>query len=36
MTFYAGTLLAAIPVILLVISFGEKLMTNVNIGGIKG
>ena len=36
MTFYAGTLLAAIPVIALVIAFGEKLMTNVNIGGIKG
>lgn len=36
MTFYAGTLLAAIPVIVLVIAFGEKLMTNVNIGGIKG
>ncbi len=36
MTFYAGTLLASIPVIILVISFGEKLMTNVNIGGIKG
>jgi N-acetylglucosamine transport system permease protein len=36
MTFYAGTLLASIPVIILVICFGEKLMTNVNIGGIKG
>ena len=36
MTFYAGTLLASIPVIILVIAFGEKLMTNVNIGGIKG
>ena len=36
MTFYAGTLLASVPVIILVICFGEKLMTNVNIGGIKG
>ena len=36
MTFYAGTLLASIPVVILVICFGEKLMTNVNIGGIKG
>ena len=36
MTFYAGTLLASIPVIILVVAFGEKLMTNVNIGGIKG
>lgn len=36
MTFYAGTLLASIPAIILVICFGEKLMTNVNIGGIKG
>lgn len=36
MTFYAGTFLASIPVIILVICFGEKLMTNVNTGGIKG
>ena len=36
MTFYAGTLLASIPVIILVSVFGEKLMTNVNTGGIKG
>ena len=36
MTFYAGTLLASIPVIMLVAFFGEKLMTNVNSGGIKG
>lgn len=36
MTFYAGTFLAALPVIVLIVCFGEKLMTNVNVGGIKG
>lgn len=36
MTFYAGTLLASIPVIILVAFFGDKLMTNVNTGGVKG
>lgn len=34
--FFAGILLASIPVIILVAIFGDKMMKNVNMGGIKG
>lgn len=34
--FIAGALLASIPVIVLVACFGEKIMSNVSMGGIKG
>ena len=34
--YFAGILMAAIPVVLLVIAFHEKIMENVSAGGIKG
>lgn len=34
--YFAGILLAALPVVLLVIAFHEKIMDNVSVGGIKG
>lgn len=34
--FFAGILLASIPVLILVSIFGDKMMKNVNMGGIKG
>lgn len=34
--YFAGVLLAALPVVLLVIAFHEKIMENVSAGGIKG
>lgn len=34
--FFAGILMASIPVIILVAIFGNKIMKNVNMGGIKG
>lgn len=34
--FFAGILMASIPVIILVAVFGDKIMKNVNMGGIKG
>lgn len=34
--FFAGILLASIPVIIMVSLFGDKMMKNVNMGGIKG
>lgn len=34
--FFAGTLLASLPVIILVSIFGDKMMKNVSMGGIKG
>ena len=34
--FIAGALLASIPVVILVACFGEKIMSNVSMGGIKG
>ena len=34
--FFAGILMASIPVIILVAIFGNKVMKNVNMGGIKG
>lgn len=34
--YFAGILLAALPVVLLVIAFHEKIMENVSAGGIKG
>ena len=34
--FFAGILMASIPVIILVAIFGDKIMKNVNMGGIKG
>ena len=34
--FFAGILLASLPVIILVAIFGDKMMKNVNMGGIKG
>ena len=34
--FFAGILMASIPVIILVAIFGNKIMKNANLGGIKG
>lgn len=34
--YFAGILLASVPVIILVACFGDKLMSNVSMGGIKG
>ena len=34
--FFAGILMASIPVIVLVAIFGNKIMKNANLGGIKG
>ena len=34
--FFAGILLASLPVIIMVAIFGDKMMKNVNMGGIKG
>lgn len=34
--FFAGILMASLPVIILVAVFGNKIMKNVNMGGIKG
>ena len=34
--FFAGILLASIPVVIMVAIFGDKMMKNVNMGGIKG
>lgn len=34
--FFTGILLASLPVIILVAVFGDKIMKNVNMGGIKG
>ena len=34
--FFAGILLASVPVIIMVALFGDKMMKNVNMGGIKG
>lgn len=34
--FFAGALLASLPVVILVACFGEKIMTSVSMGGIKG
>lgn len=34
--FFAGILMASLPVIVLVAIFGDKIMKNVNMGGIKG
>lgn len=34
--FFAGILMASLPVIILVAIFGDKIMKNVNMGGIKG
>lgn len=34
--FFAGALLASMPVVILIACFGDKIMTNVSIGGIKG
>ncbi len=34
--YFAGILLASLPVVLLVIAFHEKIMDNVSVGGIKG
>ena len=34
--FFAGALLASLPVVILVACFGEKIMSNVSMGGIKG
>ncbi len=36
MTYFAGVMMAAVPVVLIVIFFGNKLMENVSVGGIKG
>lgn len=35
-TYFAGALLASIPVVVLVAVFGDKIMSNVSMGGIKG
>lgn len=34
--FFAGILIASIPVIIMVALFGDRMMKNVNMGGIKG
>ena len=34
--FFAGILIASLPVIIMVAIFGDKMMKNVNMGGIKG
>ena len=34
--YFAGILLASLPVVILVAAFGDKLMSNVSMGGIKG
>ncbi len=34
--FFAGALLASLPVVILIACFGEKIMTSVSMGGIKG
>ncbi len=36
MTYFAGVMMSALPVVLLVAFFGNKLMENVSVGGIKG
>lgn len=36
MTYFAGVMMSALPVVLIVIFFGNKLMENVSVGGIKG
>ena len=34
--YFAGVLIASLPVVLIVIFFGDKIMSNVSMGGIKG
>lgn len=36
MTYFAGVMMSIVPVVLIVIFFGNKLMENVSVGGIKG